>query len=90
MNTIRYFLALFLIVSLPSLFLYWLLVHPFVNFWRGQGIGVTYTSLLTIITASMVGLFVELNVERSTISVEVQLLCVRVPMADSEKSRGLR
>ena len=57
MNTIRYFLALFLIVSLPSLFLYWLLVHPFVHFWRGQGIGVTYTSLLTIITASMIGLF---------------------------------
>ena len=57
MNSVRYFLALFLVISLPSLFLYWLLVHPFVNFWRGQGIGITYGSLLTIITAGMLGLF---------------------------------
>jgi protein-S-isoprenylcysteine O-methyltransferase Ste14 len=57
MNAVRYVLALFLVVSLPPLFLYWLLVHPFVNFWRGRGIGVTYTSLLTVITAGMVGLF---------------------------------
>jgi protein-S-isoprenylcysteine O-methyltransferase Ste14 len=57
MNSVRYFIALFLVISLPSLFLYWLLVHPLVNFWRGRGIGVTYGSLLTIITAGMVGLF---------------------------------
>ena len=57
MNSVRYLLALFLVVSLPPLFLYWLIVHPFVNFWRGQGIGVTYTSLLAIITTAMVGLF---------------------------------
>lgn len=57
MNSVRYFLALSLVVSLPCLFLYWLLVHPFVNFWRGRGIGVTYTSLLAIIAAGMVGLF---------------------------------
>lgn len=57
MNSVRYFIALFLVISLPPLFLYWLLVHPFVNFWRGQGIGVTYGCLLTVITAGMVGLF---------------------------------
>ncbi len=57
MNSVRYFLALFLVVSLPSLFLYWLAVHPFVNFWRGQGIGIAYGSLLTIITVGMLGLF---------------------------------
>jgi len=57
MNSVRYFIALFLVISLPPLFLYWLLVHPFVNFWRGQGIGVTYGCLLTVITAAMVGLF---------------------------------
>ena len=57
MNSVRYFIALFLVISLPPLFLYWLLVHPFVNFWRGQGIGVTYGCLLAVITAGMVGLF---------------------------------
>jgi protein-S-isoprenylcysteine O-methyltransferase Ste14 len=57
MNTLRYFLALVLVVSLPPLFLYWLLLHPFVKFWRSRGIGVTYGSLLTIIATAMVGLF---------------------------------
>ena len=57
MNSVRYFVALFLVISLPPLFLYWLLVHPFVNFWRGQGIGVTYGCLLAVITTAMVGLF---------------------------------
>lgn len=57
MNALRYFLALFLVVGLPALFVYWLLLHPFVKFWRGQGIGMTYGSLLTITAASMIGLF---------------------------------
>ncbi|HEY1235865.1 MAG TPA: isoprenylcysteine carboxylmethyltransferase family protein [Candidatus Binatia bacterium] len=57
MNSVRYLVALFLVISLPPLFLYWLLVHPFVNFWRGRGIGVTYGCLLTVITAGMIGLF---------------------------------
>ena len=48
MNSVRYFVALFLVISLPPVFLYWLLVHPFVNFWRGQGIGVTYGCLLAV------------------------------------------
>ena len=53
----RYFLALFLVVALPPLFTYWLLLHPFVRFWRGRGIGVTYGTLLTITAAGMIGLF---------------------------------
>jgi protein-S-isoprenylcysteine O-methyltransferase Ste14 len=57
MNTVRYLLAAFLVISLPPLFLYWLLIHPFVDFWRGKGIGATYTAVLTIIGAAMVGLF---------------------------------
>ena len=57
MGSVRYFVALFLVVSLPPLFLYWLLIHPFVSFWRGRGIGITYSVILTIIAAAMVGLF---------------------------------
>ncbi len=57
MNFVRYLLAAFLVISLPPLFLYWLLIHPFVDFWRGKGIGATYTVVLTIIGATMIGLF---------------------------------
>jgi len=57
MNTARYLLALFLVITLPPLFLYWLLIHPFVFFWRGAGIGSTYTMVLSVILAGMVGLF---------------------------------
>lgn len=57
MDTARYFLALFLVITLPPLFLYWLIIHPFVDFWRGKGIGPTYTAVLTMIVAAMFGLF---------------------------------
>lgn len=57
MNTVRYFIALFLVITLPPLFLYWLLIHPFVNFWRGKGIGPAYTMVLSVIIAAMIGLF---------------------------------
>jgi len=42
MKSARYFLALIFVVCLPPRFLYWLLIQPFVNFWRGKGIGMTY------------------------------------------------
>jgi hypothetical protein len=45
------------VISLPPLFLYWLLIHPFVNFWRTKGIGMTYGVVLTIIGMGMIGLF---------------------------------
>jgi protein-S-isoprenylcysteine O-methyltransferase Ste14 len=57
MDTIRYFLALILVVTLPPLFFYWLLLHPFIGFWRTKGIGVTFGVVLTIIGAALVGLF---------------------------------
>ena len=57
MNTARYVLALFLVITLPPLLLYWLLIHPFVNFWRGKGIGPAYTIILSVIVAAMIGLF---------------------------------
>ena len=57
MNTARYFLALFLVVTLPPLLLYWLLIHPFVTFWRAKGIGPTYAIVLSVIVTGMIGLF---------------------------------
>jgi protein-S-isoprenylcysteine O-methyltransferase Ste14 len=57
MDSIRYFLALILVVTLPPLFFYWLLIHPFINFWRAKGVGVTYGVILAIVAAGLVGLF---------------------------------
>lgn len=57
MNTTRYVIALILVIALPPMFLYWLLIHPFVNFWRGKGIGPAYTTILSLIAAAMIGLF---------------------------------
>jgi protein-S-isoprenylcysteine O-methyltransferase Ste14 len=57
MDTIRYFVALVLVISLPPLFLYWLLIHPLIDFWRARGIGQTYSVVLTFIGAGLVGLF---------------------------------
>lgn len=57
MNSIRYFVALILVIGLPPLFLYWLLVHPLVHFWRAKGVTVTYGVILTIIAAGLLALF---------------------------------
>ena len=34
MDTIRYYVALILVIILPPVFYFWLLIHPFVRFWR--------------------------------------------------------
>ncbi len=39
------------------LFLYWLLIHPFIKFWRARGVRLTYTVILTLIAIGMIGLF---------------------------------
>ena len=57
MDTLRYFIALILVVSLPMLFLYWLLIHPLIKFWRARGVGLTYTAILTLLALGMIALF---------------------------------
>ncbi len=39
------------------LFLYWLLIHPLIKFWRSKGVRLTYTVILTLIAIGMIGLF---------------------------------
>jgi hypothetical protein len=57
MNAVRYILALILVMSLIPGLLFWLLIHPFVRFWRQIGPGWTYSVVSTLLTLVTVGLF---------------------------------
>jgi protein-S-isoprenylcysteine O-methyltransferase Ste14 len=57
MDSVRYFLALILVVSLPPLLLYWFLIHPFIHFWRKLGLLWTYSLVGGALVAGIVGLF---------------------------------
>lgn len=50
MDLARYYLALIALVAYPAAITYWLLIHPFVGFWRRIGLGVTYALVLPAIT----------------------------------------
>ena len=57
MNSIRYFLALLLVIGLPAMLLFWLLIHPFIHAWRRLGPGWTYSIVGTLLVLLTVGLF---------------------------------
>ena len=57
MNAVRYYVALILVILLPPVLYYWLLIHPFVRFWRRLGPGWTYGIVGSIMALSMVSLF---------------------------------
>ncbi len=56
MNSIRYFLALLLVISLPTMLLFWLLIHPFVHTWRRLEPAWTYSLVGTLLVLLAVGL----------------------------------
>ena len=57
MNSIRYFLALLLVISLPAMLVFWLLIHPFIHAWRRLGPAWTYSIVGTLVMLTMFGLF---------------------------------
>ena len=57
MSSIRYFLALLLVISLPAMLLFWLLIHPFIPTWRRLGPVWTYSLVGTLVMLTMFGLF---------------------------------
>ncbi len=57
MNAVRYYLALIMVVMLGPVPLIWLLVHPFVRFWRRGGPGWTYGVVGSLWALAMAGLF---------------------------------
>lgn len=56
MDTVRYYAALLAVITIPPAFIHWLLVHPFIGFWRRLGVGVSYTILILVLVGVMVGM----------------------------------
>jgi len=48
MDKTRYVLGVMLIVGVPPAVIFWLLIHPFVGFWRRVGSWATYISMGTV------------------------------------------
>lgn len=56
-DSARYVVALLLVIFLPPALLWWYLVHPFVDFWRGVGAGKTLAIMTVLALAGAAGLF---------------------------------
>jgi protein-S-isoprenylcysteine O-methyltransferase Ste14 len=56
-DSVRYYLALILLMGLPPGLLLWLVIHPLARFWRRLGPGWTYTVLGAPTLALMAGVF---------------------------------
>jgi len=56
-DSVRYYVALILLVTLPPLLMFWLLIHPFIRFWRKVGPGWTYGIVGGLIASGMAGVF---------------------------------
>jgi protein-S-isoprenylcysteine O-methyltransferase Ste14 len=57
MALLRYAIAVLLVVAVPAAIGYWLLIHPFVRFWRRHGPRTAYLAVLPVIAAIMAGMF---------------------------------
>jgi protein-S-isoprenylcysteine O-methyltransferase Ste14 len=57
MDTARRVLAMLLIVSLPPAVIHWLIVHPWVRFWRRVGPRATYGALVALLAGSGAAVF---------------------------------
>ncbi len=67
LDALRYYFALVFVVVLTPQLLPWLLIHPFIRFWRRLGPGLTYGLVLAITGLVMFGLF---EVRRVLMAVE--------------------
>jgi len=67
MDSIRYYLALFVVMVFPVTFSLWFSIHPFIHYWRKLGAGRTYAIHFTAMGVIAAGLFVG---RRKLLSVE--------------------
>lgn len=52
MDQIREFMAIFLVIILPLVLLFWGMIHAAPRFWQGVGIAVTYSVALVVLAAA--------------------------------------
>ncbi len=57
MDTFRYVVAVLFVISLPPAIGWWLIVHPFVGFWRRVGTKWTFLFLSVFFLATATGLY---------------------------------
>ena len=67
MDTVRYSIALFLVLAMPGVYLFWFSIHPFVRFWRRVGPRRTLTLHLGLILLLAYGI---LQIREPLLSVE--------------------
>lgn len=67
MNAFRYYLALIGLLVIPPSVLMWVIIHPFVAFWRRVGLCGTYAVAAIVEVAVVAGLF---QVRRPLLAVE--------------------
>lgn len=56
MSSVRYYLALLLVITVPPGLTFWLVIHPFVRFWRRLGAGWAYGVAGVLMITMMMGL----------------------------------
>ena len=57
MDQFRYFLGVLVVIAIPPTIVWWYVVHPLVDFWRGVGVRLTLTVVGVILVGGMAGLF---------------------------------
>jgi len=67
MNVFRYYLALIYTIMVPPTLLTWLVVHPFIKFWRRVGLLWTYVMVTAVVCLGVAGLFL---MRRTLLAVE--------------------
>jgi protein-S-isoprenylcysteine O-methyltransferase Ste14 len=67
MDTVRYYIALVLVVTMPPVLLLWLLIHPMIRFWRQLGPALTYSLVSLVMVLAGAGIFLA---RRSLLSVD--------------------
>ena len=56
-EAVRYYLALFVLVSFVPLLAFWFLIHPFVGLWRRLGPGIAYGAASAVMIVIGAGIF---------------------------------
>jgi protein-S-isoprenylcysteine O-methyltransferase Ste14 len=57
MDTVRYYVALFVVAFGPGVFLFWFSIHPFIRFWRRLGAVLTLTLHYAVMLLLAAGIF---------------------------------